>query len=165
VVTSLGFHGEPTTSFYDPALGHIRTISDRVASSSGTVFKNVYASGWAATGAKGVLASTMMNAYSVADTILSDWFPKDGRLRTTGPSSPGLHDAAEIILNPDPHSHDPPPEILAGLREGVVTSYEGWKAVDAEEVRRGEMVGKERERMGWEDVRQFLTKEPVTFGL
>lgn len=39
----------------------------------GTTLKNVYASGWAATGAKGVLASTMMDAYGVADTIISDW--------------------------------------------------------------------------------------------
>jgi len=32
----------------------------------------VYASGWAASGARGVLASTMLDAYAVADAILGD---------------------------------------------------------------------------------------------
>ncbi|GLB39311.1 putative reverse transcriptase (RNA-dependent DNA polymerase) [Lyophyllum shimeji] len=38
-----------------------------------TPLHNVCASGWAATGTKGVLAATIINAYAVADTILSDW--------------------------------------------------------------------------------------------
>jgi len=151
VVTSLGFHGEPTAPFYDPALGHLRTDSHRVISSSDTILKNVYASGWAATGSKGVLASTLINAHAVAGTILSDYQPTS--------SSPQLGPgAAEIVLNPDPHPTCPPPEILAGLKEGVVTDYSDWEAVDVEEVRRGKILGKERERMGWEDARRFLAK-------
>jgi len=114
----------------------------------------MYASGWAATGAKGVLASTMMNAYAVADTILSDLLPNSAKLGITTELGGG----AEAVLNPDPHPEDPPPEIVAGLREGVVTAYGDWKAVDAEEVRRGAVMGKERERMGWEATRQFLAK-------
>jgi adrenodoxin-NADP+ reductase len=58
VVTALGHHTDPLQAYYDPALGHLR---------------RVYASGWAATGARGVLAATMIDAYAVADAILADY--------------------------------------------------------------------------------------------
>ena len=47
------------TNFYDPGLRHLRTLSGRVINTCDTTLKNVYASDWAATGAKGVLASTI----------------------------------------------------------------------------------------------------------
>ena len=53
-------------------------------------------------------------------------------------------------------------EVLAGLREGRVIEFADWKKVDAEEVRRGEALGKERERMGWEEAREFLAKTKPT---
>ena len=49
-----------------------------------------------------------------------------------------------------------PPEVEEAVRDGRVTQFFDWKAVDAEEVRRGEAMGKERERMVWEDARKFL---------
>jgi len=61
-------------------------------------------------------------------------------------------------MNPDARSEDPPPEIEAAFKEGLVTDYKEWKAIDAEEVRRGEVIGKERERMGWEDAHAFLAQ-------
>ena len=149
VITSLGFHGEPTASFYDPGLGHLRTVSSRVITSSGTTLKNVYASGWAATGAKGVLASTMMNAYGVADTIISDW-------------QANAEDGQDKILNLD----EPPQEVQTALKDGLVTEYTDWKKIDGEEVRRGEAIGKERERMGWAEANKFLrTTRPVATSL
>jgi len=36
------------------------------------VLRNVYTSGWALTGAKGVLATMTMNAYDVTQTLLPD---------------------------------------------------------------------------------------------
>jgi adrenodoxin-NADP+ reductase len=160
VVTSLGFHSDPMMSFYDPGLGHLRTLSGRVISSSGTALRNVYASGWAATGAKGVLASTMMDAYAVADTIVSDLHPKGEEADATSvppsPSSEQINN--DILMNSDPHLDGVPPEIEVTLKEGLVTGYEDWKAIDTEEVRRGEAIGKERERMGWEEARIFLVQ-------
>jgi adrenodoxin-NADP+ reductase len=157
VITSLGFHADPASSFYDPAIGHLRTFSGRVVTSAGKALKNVYASGWAATGAKGVLAATMINAYAIADTILSDWMPNAQRFGTTPVSSPeqGI-EVAESVLHSDPHPEHPPKEIADGLRDGLVTDYHDWKAIDAEEMRRGEILGKERERMGWEEARALL---------
>lgn len=161
VITSLGFHSEPSSSLYDPALGHLRTLSGRVVTSAGKALKNVYASGWAATGAKGVLAATMINAYAIADTIISDWIPHAKHFGTTPISPPpeqGVVDSevADSVLNPDPHPEHPPQEIVDGLKDGLVTEYHDWKAIDAEEMRRGEALGKERERMGWEEARTFL---------
>lgn len=163
VVTSLGFHADPMLSFYDPGLGHLRTLSGRVVSSSGTALRNIYASGWAATGAKGVLASTMMDAYAVADTIMSDLLPKGEEVNTTSvpppPSPEPLSQTDDdLLMNPNPHPEDAPPEIEAALKEGLVTDYKDWKAVDAAEVRRGAATGKERERMGWEEAHTFLTR-------
>ena len=139
VITSLGFHGEPSAMYYDPSLGHLRNVSGRIIDHAGTIFNNVYTSGWAATGAKGVLASTMMNAYGVADTIISDWV-LNGR---------------DKALNLD---DEPPEEVQTALKEGLVTNYADWKKIDEEEVRRGEAIGKERERMGWVEASKFLNK-------
>ena len=141
VITSLGFHGEPMVNFYDPGLRHLRTVSGRVITSSGTTLKNVYASGWAAMGAKGVLASTMMDAYGVADTVISDW-------------KASTEDEQDRILTLE----EPPLEVQRGLKEGLVTDYTDWKRIDEEEVRRGEVVGKERERMDWVEASKFLNK-------
>jgi len=134
--------------------------------------QNVYASGWTATGARGVLAATMMNAYALADTILSDWLlsadggevhsvplEQAGFGRGGGKGGLGLGDVGgegEMVPNPDAHLTELPREVVEGLRDGEVVTYHGWKQVDAEEVRKGEEVGKERERMGWEEARAFL---------
>ncbi|KAG5637314.1 hypothetical protein H0H81_005007 [Sphagnurus paluster] len=132
VVTSLGFHAEPQASLRTDSSG-------RVISDSPPPGVSLYASGWAATGAKGVLATTMMNAYNVADTLLSDW-----QSGITG----------DTYSNPE----DLPLKVVEGLRTGIITEYTDWKRVDAEEVRRGTQVGKERERMGWEDAKAFLQR-------
>ncbi|KAF9447075.1 FAD/NAD(P)-binding domain-containing protein [Macrolepiota fuliginosa MF-IS2] len=149
VVTSLGFHGEPTASFYDPGLGHLRTLGARIITNEGHALKNMYASGWAATGAKGVLASTMMNAYAAADTVLGDVLPD------REPEEPKVL-VEDILLNPNPDLDGVPREVAQGLKEGSVTQYGDWKKIDEEEIKRGQAVGKERERMNWEDARKFL---------
>ena len=51
-----------------------------------------------------------------------------------------------------------PPEVDAGLKEGRVTDFRDWEKVNAEEIRRGEEMGKERERMDWEEAHSFLAK-------
>ena len=55
------------------------------------------------------------------------------------------------------NSNAPPPEVEAAVREGKVTTYEDWRKIDAEELRRGEAVGQDRERMmAWEEAQAFL---------
>ncbi|CCL98366.1 uncharacterized protein FIBRA_00361 [Fibroporia radiculosa] len=158
VVTSLGHRADPSAAWYDPALGHLRTVGGRVIDAAGRTMRNVYASGWAATGARGVLASTMMDAYAVADVILRDAFPGEDiqTVPVVGVDSIDEKALAEDVLPKEVDVDSIPPEVEAGLRDGRVTDYEGWRAINAEEVRRGEAMGKERERMGWQEVEAFL---------
>ncbi|KAG8213887.1 hypothetical protein J3R82DRAFT_10632 [Butyriboletus roseoflavus] len=157
VVTSLGFHMDRTTAFFDPSSAHLRARGGRVLSESGIPLRNVYASGWSANGAKGVLATTMMDAYAVADTILSDIMSG-----TSVETTPAREHESEVVSNTlasnlGPHPEDPPEEIKQGIKDGLVTQYDDWGVIDAEEVRRGALLGKERERMSWEDARKFLS--------
>ena len=146
VITSLGHRSEPTAHWYDPGLGHVRNVSGRVVDERGDVLKNVYTSGWASTGAKGVLATTMMNAYDVAQTLLSD-----AQSPVPGARSVMSEDVEEASLE------DLPEEVERGLESSRVITHKAWKEVDEEEVRRGAgLGGKERERMDWNEVDQYL---------
>ncbi|KAI0267018.1 FAD/NAD-P-binding domain-containing protein [Gloeopeniophorella convolvens] len=155
VVTALGHHGDPASAHHDPALGHVRTDRGRVLDAAGRALPRVYASGWAAMGARGVLASTMIDAYAVVDAILADGFGGAGAV----PAERGFADGAEALVA-EPRDVDlgsVPPEVEEGVRARQVVQYEEWKKVDAEEVRRGAERGKERERMGWQEAHAFLT--------
>lgn len=160
VITSLGHRAEPFQAWYEPALGHLRNIRGRIIDTSGHALKNVYASGWAATGAKGVLASTLLDANAVSDTIVSDYLTDNGRGDDVGRLLKGVTPPFEMtfkrVFDSDPHPDDPPPEISKGLKDGLVTDYRRWKAIDEEEMRRGKTAGKERERMDWDGARSFL---------
>ncbi|KAI0739674.1 hypothetical protein C8Q80DRAFT_1222052 [Daedaleopsis nitida] len=165
VVTSLGHRAEPSAPWYDSALVHIRTVRGRVVGADGRVVRNVYASGWAAMGARGVLVSTTMDAYAVADTILRDHYPdaasEDVQTTALGDTKPVGDGDVEEVLPREVDMDTAPPEVVAGLKEGKVTRFEDWKKVDAEEIKKGEKLGTERERMGWEEVSMFLSTTHV----
>jgi len=132
VVNSVGYRSEPIEAeWFDGGLGRVRQSGSKVLGPDQKVVDRVYASGWAANGAKGVLASTMMDAYGVVEGLLEEALASDV-------------------------SYDPalPPEIV-GSGKRIVT-YADWKRVDAEEIRRGEALNKERERMTWSEVENFL---------
>ena len=166
VITSLGFHADPfSLPFYDSELRRLRTLPGGrvVEGQNGRAIKHLYGSGWAASGAKGVLASTMMDAYNVAETIADDWL-------ASGDSSSGAINNAEDggigrdsseIMNSRASLYSLPTEIAAALPERKVVEFKDWKKLDEEEVRRGQEKGKERERMRWEEVKDFLQLTPV----
>jgi adrenodoxin-NADP+ reductase len=178
VISALGFHAEsfdptilgassPSSSEITKPSTVLKALKSRVLSpqNPSRVLKNVYASGWAANGARGVLASTMMDAYAVADVILSDWLPKSQPTTPApAPSSSteqlpdvdAVQGVVEITnVNADPESL--PDVIKQGLKNGEVVEYPQWKRIDAEEVARGQKAnGKERERMSWEEARRFV---------
>ena len=154
VVTSLGYHSEPSHAWYEPGLGHLRNTQGRVISAKGKYLKNIYTSGWAATGAKGVLASTMLNAHSLVETIISDILPgsqADSRISTNLaiPTAPDIDIEADSVLNPQPDLDDVPSLIRDARLSGAVFDYDQWKRVDDEEILRGQQKNKERERMSW----------------
>lgn len=151
IITSLGHRSEPSAHWYDHGLGHIRNVSGRVVDERGDVLRNVYTSGWASTGAKGVLATTMMNAYDVAQTLLSDACEPVAGARSV--MSEAVTEASLDEL---------PGEVKQGLDASRVITHDGWKRVDEEEVRRGmRLGGKERERMDWDEVNEYLQKAQV----
>ena len=157
VVTALGHHADHAAAYIDPSLGHLRTErGGQVLDGTGRTLRHVYASGWAATGARGVLASTMLDAYAVADTILADHnFGDGGADAREGLSAEYSEDA--LVVDGVVDLESVAGEVEEGVRARRVVQYEQWKNVDAEEVRRGAGKDKERERMGWEEAHDFLT--------
>lgn len=146
IITSLGHRSESTAHWYDPELGHVRNISGRVADERGKILKNVYTSGWASTGAKGVLATTMMNAYDIAQTLLSD---------VRDPISEGRSVMSEQVN--EATLDELPEEVKVGLETSRVITHDAWKRIDEEEIRKGMALGgKEREKMEWNEVEQYL---------
>lgn len=146
VITALGQASDPNTPFYDGAVRHVHADSvGRVLNADGKPFRDVYSTGWASMGARGVLATTMMHAYGVAALIATQ---------------PGGHAGEKFMAQDVALDHSVPEPVEKGLKDGVVTTYDDWKLVDVEEVRRGEAKGKERERMDWDQARTFLAQAP-----
>ncbi|CAE7124113.1 unnamed protein product [Rhizoctonia solani] len=149
VIASVGYSSPVIhPSWHDKRLGRVRHVDGQVVREDGTAVRGVYASGWAANGARGVLASTMWNAYSVAEKILGD---AAASVVSDPRSEAGVISDDGVMLKGEPGL--PSPVVAAGK---LVVSYPDWKRIDTEEIRRGGELGKERERMSWEEVVDFL---------
>ncbi|KIO25248.1 hypothetical protein M407DRAFT_93005 [Tulasnella calospora MUT 4182] len=157
-----------TDPWFDPALGRIRNDQGRVLSleadsSSPTLklVKNVYTSGWASHGAKGVLASTMYDAYEVADRLLSDHLSTSHNPTSSEALSTGFDAVSSVQpMNPTPPSLESAPSAVERATRGEdgkrAITWPVWKTIEAEERRQGATKGKEAERMQWKDVQAFL---------
>jgi adrenodoxin-NADP+ reductase len=90
----------------------------------------VYVAGWVKTGPTGVIATTMYSAFETGDSLVADW--NEGK--------PFLEPTADI-------------KGWDGFKKEVeskgieAVEWPGWKKIEAEETRRGELVGKEREKI------------------
>lgn len=157
VVSALGHHADPAAAYVDPALGHLRTEhGGRVLDGVGRTPHCAYASGWAATGARGVLAATMIDAYAVADAILRDHFGYGPGGGAEVAPVQGKAYSDDVLVSDYVDLESVPRAVEQGMNEKRVVQYNQWKKIDAEEMRRGVERGKERERMGWEEVQEFL---------
>lgn len=117
---------------------------------------NVFATGWAGRGAKGVLGTTMLDAHSVGEAIVEDWLasldePPRPLLQRTAQDAQGQNTLATPAI---------PAEIYLGLvpgearaKDGVV-AYQEWVELEQEEIQR---VEQGLDRWTWEDVGQYLT--------
>ena len=105
----------------------------------------------------------MIDAYAVADAILADHFGGDGSGGKAEAEAvlPVQDDEGyysdDILVSDDVDPESVPKAVEQGLKEKRVVEYDQWKKLDAEEMRRGEERGKERERMGWGEAHEFLT--------
>ncbi|PKI83464.1 adrenodoxin-NADP(+) reductase [Malassezia vespertilionis] len=114
----------------------IPSVRNRVVDMQGEAVPGMYAAGWITSGPVGVIASTMVDAYSAADEILRAW--KEAIY--TGNTSDTLCAAAGF---PEPDRAIP--EAVQNASQPVV-SYEGWKKIDAAEQARGKPLRKLREK-------------------
>ena len=67
-------------------------------------------------------ASTMMNAYPTADTILRDTLPGSGSTKL----------AKDIVLNPELDLYAVPVEAEQGIMDGTIMRNGDWKRVNEE---------------------------------
>lgn len=142
VIESVGYKSEPISDFLPHATGKIVNDSGRVRTESGLV-PRVYTTGWVARGPVGVIASTMQDAYSVADHIIDDLSGSDHG-----------QDEGERWL-PDTAEKGRPDEVEKGLKEGRVVDIQRWGKVDQAERELGKKTGRE-EREKFRTVEQML---------
>ncbi|KAJ9477691.1 putative NADPH:adrenodoxin oxidoreductase, mitochondrial [Pseudozyma hubeiensis] len=147
IVSSVGYQSEPLFSTpstsnivqngqltalpFDRTRRIVPNLSGRILDpSTHTPLPGAYVSGWLARGPQGVIATTMMDAYSVADLILRD-------LHSSTPDSAN---------NAEEHDAD----LLHKLQHGSsnrIVGFQDWRKIDQEEKRRGEKLGKIREKV------------------
>jgi len=132
VVASVGYRsrpldGSPGALPFDTQRHRVPNEQHRVVAAQ-SVVPGMYVSGWLATGPVGVIASTMMDAFAAADTILADW-------------AVGRRTLCASAGQAEPLGGEP--EALAGRR---VVRYDDWRQIDAAERARGAQLGKCREK-------------------
>ncbi|SCU85171.1 LAFA_0D14246g1_1 [Lachancea sp. 'fantastica'] len=121
LITSLGYGSSPLQEFGPLQIGfatnRVANANGHVLDTSGRIVSGLYASGWIRKGSSGVIASTMSDAFQVADAVIADLEsgapPKSRVLKTTGLEN---------------------------------TTWEDWEKIDQEERRRGQLHGKPREK-------------------
>lgn len=134
VVASVGYQSRPLDGVphglplpFDAARHIVPNEQHRVVDDA-RVVPGLYVSGWLATGPVGVIASTMMDAFAAADTIMADWAAGRPTLCASVGQSGALGGE---------------PDALAGRR---IVRYHDWLQIDAAERARGAQLGKRREK-------------------
>lgn len=136
VLASVGYRSQPLAGTSPPPVPfdsqrHIIPNERRRVIRDGQPVPGMYVSGWLATGPVGIIVSTMLDAFGVADEMLTDWHAPDGKTRTLC-ASVGEKEALRGT-----------PEALRGQQ---VVSYADWLRIDAAERERGQALGKPREK-------------------
>jgi adrenodoxin-NADP+ reductase len=90
----------------------------------------VYVSGWVKTGPTGVIATTMYSAFETGDNLVQDW--NEGKEFLEPEAEVKGWDGFKVEV-----------EKVGGRP----VEWEEWKKIEAEEGRRGSLIGKEREKM------------------
>uniref|UniRef100_A0A1A9ZUR3 NADPH:adrenodoxin oxidoreductase, mitochondrial n=1 Tax=Glossina pallidipes TaxID=7398 RepID=A0A1A9ZUR3_GLOPL len=111
---------------------HFNTKSGCVSNENGrvvsckhehTVDPGLYVAGWLATGPTGVILTTMNNAFLVAKAICDDITIGNLKVDETKPG------------------------VAEWLKTKPVVTWKGWNKIDIEEVKRGQLLGKPREKI------------------
>ncbi|KXJ92298.1 hypothetical protein Micbo1qcDRAFT_233581 [Microdochium bolleyi] len=94
----------------------------------------VYCAGWVKRGPTGVIASTMDDAFTTADVIAADWHGGAPFMQEDGQAETESRDGWDALRR----------EIDGGAAR--VIDWRAWQRIDQAERKRGELVGKEREK-------------------
>lgn len=128
VVLSIGYRGGALPGFEEVGLvfDHSRNCvahrGGRMVGADGAEIPGWYALGWARTGPRGVIASTMVEAFDTAERVLQD-LERNVHHRVSSDAG----DVARLL-----------PEHV---------DWSGWRRIDEVEVKRGEKVGKPRDKI------------------
>lgn len=138
VILSIGYQGSPLTGFDEVDIS-FDNKQNRILNHEGRILlksaeggedphnfkykKGLYTSGWIKKGPKGVIATTMMEAFETADQVLED---------LTNEVHTGADPAADVT------------EILA---ENKNISWQGWQNINDYEVHMGKQLGKPRDKV------------------
>lgn len=118
---------------WDSVKGVVPNQAGRVKDlQTGSIISSLYVAGWLARGPVGVIASTMHDAYSVADLILEDYRAQSWTNKAI-PSSSSHADIVDALRERDGN------KMIAGWQE--------WLRLDAYEREQGSKLGKQREKV------------------
>jgi len=118
---SIGYRGLPLPEVpFDPSRGVFPNTAGRIDGMPG-----LYVAGWIKRGPSGIIGTNRADAVATVQSLLSDLPHLDSRPRS---GTEGLYEAL---------AH----------RNSQVLSYADWRRIDAEEQRRGVVVGKPREKI------------------
>ncbi|KAI3647775.1 hypothetical protein MP228_007996 [Amoeboaphelidium protococcarum] len=117
-------------------------VPDDESNSNGyNVMNGVYVAGWLKTGPTGVIASTMYDAYQTADCLLQDI---ESDIHLPNDQVPARQDTIQWLQS------------QIGSRP---VTFEDWKVIEDEEIRRGKLLGKPYEKITKTDeILQILHK-------
>ncbi|CUS21830.1 LAQU0S04e01772g1_1 [Lachancea quebecensis] len=135
LITSLGYGSNPLDEFKSLNIGfvknHVANKQGAVLNTENEVIPGLYAAGWIRKGSSGVIASTMADAFEVADAVLRE-------LPTSQPRKQSTIDVSNCSF----------------------TTWNDWLKLDAEERRRGQEQGKPRDKfLSASEMLEFLNKK------
>lgn len=133
VLRSVGYRSSPLGWVpFDERTGTIPNDGGRIVDGGGRVVRGQYVSGWAKRGPSGVIGTNRLDSSETVKNLLSD-----------------LPD----LISDEPRRRQSLDGALAELRLRDV-SYDGWRGIDAEEIRRGASQGRTRTKIpDWESLR------------
>ncbi|XP_057681193.1 NADPH:adrenodoxin oxidoreductase, mitochondrial [Corythoichthys intestinalis] len=125
VISSIGYkslHIDPAVPF-DPDKAIVPNQMGRVQQAPG-----LYCSGWLKTGPTGVIATTMNNSFDTAKSLMEDL---DSGILDTSAAKSGAQNITTLLE-----------------KRGVIpVTFSDWEKIDHLETRRGESIGKPREKL------------------
>ncbi len=137
VLRSIGYRGTPLVDLpFDAKRAVITNVDGRVCQEDGTIVPREYVVGWAKRGATGVIGTNKSDASQTVDKLIED-----------------LEAAADA---PAPRLDL---DVVWAERGFRPSTFEHWLKIDAEEISRGEALGRTRTKVcDWDELRSLCTE-------